>query len=87
MPESKIPEGFVRFAHAVIESPILRSWFYKLETLAERDRQAWLVDMARHIGKEDKELAVTAFKLRDPKVYTAVSAAVRARVDQTDDAI
>jgi hypothetical protein len=84
MPEPEIPDRFVRFAHAVVESPMLRSWFYKLETLSERDRGAWLIDMARHIGREDKELAVTAFKLRDPKIYTAVLAAVRERVGEDD---
>ena len=44
---------------------------------------AWLLDMARHIGPEGEELAVTAFKLRDPKIYAAVLAAVRERVGQT----
>jgi hypothetical protein len=80
MSEPEIPEGFVRFANAVIESPMLRSWFYKLEALPEPDRRAWLFDMARNIGGEDEELALTAFKLRDPKLYTAVLAAVRARL-------
>ena len=44
---------------------------------------AWLLDMTRHIGPEGEELAVTAFKLRDPKIYAAVLAAVRERVGQT----
>lgn len=87
VPEPEIPEGFVRFAQAVVESPMLRSWFYKLEALSECDRGACLLDMARHIGREDEQLAVTAFKLRDPKIYQAVLAAVRERVRQTEDPI
>ena len=82
MPRSEIPEGFVRFAHAVVESDKLRSWFYGLETLSERDRGAAFLDMARIIAGEDRDLAVTAFKLRDPEIYQAVLAAVRARVDE-----
>jgi hypothetical protein len=84
IPQAEIPEGFVRFAHAVVESPMLRSWFYKLEAVPERDRAAWLLDMARHIEKEDQDLAVTAFKLRDPKICSAVLAAVRDRVGDAD---
>jgi hypothetical protein len=87
MPQAEIPEGFVRFAHAVVESPMLRSWFYKLEAMSERDRGARLLDMARHIRGEDEELAVTAFKLRDPKVYQAVLAVVRERVRYAEDPI
>ena len=60
MSQAEIPERLVRFAHAVVESPMLRSWFYKLEALPQRDRAAWLLDMARHIGTEDQDLAVIA---------------------------
>jgi hypothetical protein len=87
MPPSDIPEGFVRFTQAVVESPTLREWFYRLEGMCDPDRGAWLLDMARHIGGEDQQLAVTAFKLRDPKIYAAVLAAVRERVGQTGDRI
>jgi len=82
MPRSEIPEGFVRFAQALVESPMFRSWFYRLDTLPESDRRVWLVDMARHIGGEDFDLATTAIKLRDPRIYRAVLAAVRERVDE-----
>jgi hypothetical protein len=82
MPQSKIPEGLVRFAQALVDSPMLRSWFYRLDTLPESERRAWLVDMATHIGGEDFDLATTAIKLRDPKIYRAVLAAVRERVDE-----
>jgi hypothetical protein len=81
-PQSEIPEGFVRFAQALVESGNLRSWFYGLEALSERDRRAALLDMARHIADEDQDLAVTAFNLRDLKIYQAVLAAVRERVDE-----
>jgi len=87
MPPLEIPEGFIRFTHAVVKSATLREWFYKLEALSERDRGAWLLDMARHIRGEDEDLAVTAFKLRDPKIYRAVLAAVRERVRHIDRAI
>jgi len=82
MPQWEIPEGLVRFAHALVKSDNFRSWFYRLETLSERDRGAAFLDMARHIADEDRDLAVTAFKLRDPEIYEAVLAAVRARVDE-----
>ena len=87
MPQPEIPDGFVRFAHAAVESPMLRSWFYELEALSERYRGACLFEMARHIGREDEELAVTAFKLCDLKIYKAVLVAVRERVRQTADRI
>jgi hypothetical protein len=35
--------------------------------------------MARHIHVEDEELALTALKLLDPKIYTAVVPAARDR--------
>jgi hypothetical protein len=84
MSQAEIPERFVRFALAVVESPMLRSWFYKLEAIPERDRAAWLLDMARHVDKEDQDLAITAFQLRDPKIYRAVLAAIRDRVGDAD---
>lgn len=34
----KFPAAFLRFGRALIESPMLRSWLYKLESLSKHDR-------------------------------------------------
>jgi hypothetical protein len=83
MPQSEVPEGFVRLAHALVESEDLRSWFYQLAKLSPDDRAATFLDMARHIYSEDDDLAVIAFKLREPKIYQALLRAVRERVDES----
>ena len=54
----------------------------KLESVSKRDRSAALLKMSADIRAEDEELALTALKLRDSKLYTAVLSAVRERTDQ-----
>jgi hypothetical protein len=82
MSEREISDGFARFVQAVGESPILLAWFCKLESVSERDRSAALLKMSADIRAEDEDLALTALKLRDSKLYTAVLSAVRERTGQ-----
>jgi hypothetical protein len=46
MAQSIIPEGLVRFTHALVEDASLRSWFVGLEHLSASLRQAAFSQMA-----------------------------------------
>jgi hypothetical protein len=84
MPQSAIPEGVVKLAHAVVESASLRSWFYSLEQLPRTHRDEALLQMAQKMrqAREDPDLVSAVSLLARPKMYETVLAAVRERVDE-----
>jgi len=84
MPQSAVPEGLVKFAHALVESAHLRSWFYSLEHLPRTHRDEALLQMARHMRRanEDPDLISAISLLARPKMYETVLAAVRERLDE-----
>jgi hypothetical protein len=83
MPQSMIPEGMVRFTHALVEDESLRSWFLGLERLSTSLRQAAFSQMAQQIrsDREDLDLAAAASALGRPEMYDAVLKAVRERCE------
>ena len=84
MPQSVVPEGMAKLAHAFVESPQLRSWFYSLEQLSGALRNAAFSQMAaqmRDVG-EDADLTDAVAMLAQPRMYETVLAAVRERVDE-----
>ena len=76
-----IPEGIVRFTHALVEDGSLRRWFLSLELLPESTRRAAFTQMADQmtVGREDPELAAAAASLVRPEMYDAVRKSVRER--------
>lgn len=76
-----IPEGMVRFTHALVEDASLRSWFLGLEHLSASSRQAAFSQMAQEMRSDraDLDLAATASALAHPEMYDAVAKAVRER--------
>ena len=84
MPQSAIPEGMVKLAHALVEKPHLRSWFYSLEELSDTLRKAAFIEMASQMrnAKEDADITEAVGALARPKMYETVLAAVRERVDE-----
>jgi hypothetical protein len=85
MPQSAVPEGLVKFAHAVIGSASLRSWFYSLEHLPRTRRDQALLQMAEQMrrAKEDPDLVSAISLLARANMFDTVLAAVRERVDET----
>jgi hypothetical protein len=83
MAQSTIPEGMVRFTHALIEDASLRSWFLGLEHLSTSLRQASFSQMSQQMrsDREDPELAAAVSALARPEVYDAVLRAVRERCE------
>jgi hypothetical protein len=83
MTRSLIPEGMVRFTHALVEDVALRSWFLGLEHLSASLRQAAFSQMAQQMrsDRDDLELAAAASALARPEVYDAVLKAVRERCE------
>ncbi len=81
MAPSVIPEGMVRFTHALVEDASLRAWFLGLEQLSTSLRQAAFSQMAQQMraDKEDNDLAAAASALARPEIYDAVVKAVRER--------
>ena len=84
MPQSEIPEGMVKLAHALVEAPHLRLWFYSLEQLSGALRNAAFSEMAAQMrdAGEDADLSSAVALLARPKMYETVLAAVRERVDE-----
>ena len=76
-----IPEGIVRFTHALVEDASLRSWFLSLERLPDSTRRAAFAQMAEQMtsGREDPELTAAASSLIRPEIYDAVRKSVRER--------
>ena len=83
MAQPIIPEGMVRFTHALVEDASLRSWFLGLEQLSTSLRQAAFSQMAQQMRSErgDLDLAVAASALARPEMYDAVVKAVRERCE------
>lgn len=83
MAQSIIPEGMVRFTHALVEDASLRSWFLGLEQLSSSLRQAAFSQMAQQMrsDREDLDLAAAASALAHPEMYEAVLKAVRERCE------
>ena len=84
MPQSAVPEGMVKLAHALVETPHLRSWFYTLQQLSGALRNAAFSQMAAQMqaAGEDADLIAAVEMLAQSKMYEAVLAAVRERVDE-----
>jgi hypothetical protein len=84
MPQPAVPEGLVKLAHALVESPHLRSWFYSLEHLPRTHRNQALLQMAQHMreAREERDLVSAVSLLVRPKMYATVLAAVRERVHE-----
>jgi hypothetical protein len=87
MSEVDVPEGMVKFAHALVEDAKLRDWFYALEKLSKRVRKESFQEMAAQMRakKEDVDLTDAVLALSRAKVYETVLAAVRERVADSSD--
>ena len=74
----------VKLAHALVETPHLRSWFYSLERLSGSLRKAAFIEMAAQMrdAKEDADITEAVGALARPKMYERVLAAVRERVNE-----
>lgn len=83
MAQSTIPEGMVRFTHALVEDASLRSWFVGLRGLSASRRQAAFSQMAEQMrtDREDLELAAAVSALARPEMYDAVLKALRERCE------
>jgi hypothetical protein len=81
MTRHQIPEGMVRFTHALVEDASLRSWFLGLEHLPAPLRRAAFSQMAQQMksDREDPELAAAVSALARPTMYDAVLKSVRER--------
>ena len=81
MAQSTIPEGMVRFTHALVEDASLRAWFLGLEQLSTSLRQGAFSQMAQQMrsDREDLDLAAAVSALARPEIYDAVIRAVRER--------
>ena len=79
--ELSIPDGIVRFTHALVEDPPLRSWFLSLEQLSASLRRAAFVQMAAQMraDREDPELAAAVSALAHSDVFEAVRNSLRER--------
>jgi len=77
----QIPEGMVRFTHALVEDASLRSWFLGLERLSASLRRAAFSQMAEQMrsDREDPELAAAVSALVRPELYDAIVKSVRER--------
>jgi hypothetical protein len=76
-----IPEGMVRFTHALVEDAGLRSWFLGLAPLSTSLRWAAFSQMSQQMisDREDPELAKAVSALAQPELYDAVFKAVLER--------
>lgn len=83
MAQSTIPEGMVRFTHALVEDTALRSWFLGLEHLSASLRRAAFSQMSQQMrsDREDPELTSAMSALARPEIYSAVLKAVRKRCE------
>ena len=84
MGEVDVPEGMVKFAHALVEDSKLRNWFNALEKLPKRVRKESFAEMATQMrtNGEDVDLTNAVLALARPRVYETVLAAVRERVGE-----
>lgn len=83
MAKYQIPEGMVRFTHALVEDVSLRSWFLGLESLSDSLRRAAFSQIAQQMrsDREDLDLAAAASALARPEMYDAVLKALRERCE------
>ena len=83
MAQSMIPEGMVRFTHALVEDAALRSWFLGLEHFSASLRQTAFTQMAQQMRSdgEDLGLAAAASALARAETYDAVLKALRERCE------
>ena len=81
MTDQQIPEGLVRFTHALVEDASLRAWFLGLERLSIPLRNAAFSQMAQQMRSEkaDPELAAAVSALARPELYDAILKSVRER--------
>jgi hypothetical protein len=81
MKDQQIPEGLVRFTHALVEDAPLRTWFFGLEGLPISLRATAFSQMAQQMRSEkaDPELAAALSALVRPELYDAILASVRGR--------
>ena len=81
MADATIPEGMVRFTHALVEDAALRSWFLDLQRLPSSLRSAAFSKMSQQMraDRADPELATAVVALVRPDIYDAVLKAVRER--------
>lgn len=81
MSEIAIPEGLVRFTHALVEDAALRAWFLRLERVPDAARGSALVHMAQQMtaAREDAALVAAVSALARPELYQAVRKAVAER--------
>jgi hypothetical protein len=89
MPDSEVPEGMVKLAHALVETSHLRSWFYALEKLPKAVRKKSFSEMAAQMraAGEDADLTEAVVALSRPKIYETVLEAVRERVGDATSTI
>ena len=82
MPQPEVPEGMVKLAHTLVETPHFRSWFYALEKLPKRARKTSFSEMAAQMRRagEDADLTDAVATLAHPKMYETVLEAIRERV-------
>ena len=85
MPQPALPEEMVNLTQALVDVPKLRVWFYSLERLSTAARNAAFTQMAKQMRDdgEDINLTLAVGSLAHPKMYKAVLAAVRERVEET----
>ena len=81
MTAPSIPEGIVRFTHALVEDASLRSWFLSLEEHSAAFRHAAFTQMAEQMQaeREDTELAAAVAAMTHPALFEAVRQSVRVR--------
>ena len=86
MSQSGVPEGMVKLAHALVETPNLRFWFYGLEDLPKDLRDAAFSEMAARMREsgDDAELAEAIASLSNSRAYKGVVKAVRERVHERE---
>ena len=77
----QIPEGMVRFTHALVEDASLRSWFLSLERISPSSRRAAFSRMAQQMRSDraDPELAAAVSALVRSELYDAILRSVRER--------
>ena len=77
--ERRLPEGLIRFTHALVEKKPLRSWFVELENLTASRRRVAFRQMAAQMSsdKVDPELIAAVSALARPDLYAAVLKSLR----------
>ncbi len=81
MADLSIPEGIVRFTHALVEDASLRSWFLSLEQLSASLRRTAFAQMAERMraDREDPDLAAAVSAMTRSELFDAVRQALRER--------